>query len=417
MNRSIKNTLVIFTSLIFLLSCNLMIMDSSAEEVVLGREYESYIDPNTQVSLTFMDPISFFDKLDFLSDVEVNLSVSLSPLIYFRQISLIINNSIPISLHIDIFFNLLKFLSEIPENPTLDDFILLYDYNCYYRLISNVSIDLITIHFSKNLTFGLNPEKNYAIALYHYQQSSWEAINTIEVPDSQNSMVNLESSIQNLESNKPYFFTVYQKSPTSYNSNDRNFIVFVAILIFSILIALIIVISKQDYIKYLKTRVGLGQNGNHRLSLEEVLENQNRNKILELILENPGIHFNELLRKIDLSPGNLVWHLDILKSYKVIGKRRFEHYVIYYPYYQMNPISNIDLKLQKSELTLKVLEIIKKNPGIWNSQIAMELCINRKTIKYHIQKLIDHELITIKKSGRKNLLYARVDPKNGFNIL
>ncbi|GAG84243.1 unnamed protein product, partial [marine sediment metagenome] len=105
--------------------------------------------------------------------------------------------------------------------------------------------------------------------------------------------------------------------------------------------SLAILISKKDYFQYLKTRTIPIEKGAHRLSLEDVLENENRNKIIDLILNEPGIHFNELLRKTEIAAGNLVWHLDILETYKVIGKKRIGNFIAYFPYYQKNPISNI----------------------------------------------------------------------------
>ena len=73
-------------------------------------------------------------------------------------------------------------------------------------------------------------------------------------------------------------------------------------------------------------------------------------------MNEPGIHFNELLRRTGLAAGNLVWHLDILLTYKVIGKKRIGNFIAYFPYYQKNPLSNVDLKLQKSKLTIEILE-------------------------------------------------------------
>lgn len=218
----------------------------------------------------------------------------------------------------------------------------------------------------------------------------------------------LEASITNLEGDTPYFVTVYEISekviPASY-----DWLWFIIIPVFVILIALIIVISKAEYIKYLKNRMTPIEKGFHRLTLQEVLDNENRDKIISLILETPGIHFNELMRKTKLSPGNLVWHLDILEKYRIIEKKRFEHYIVYFPYYQKNPISNLDLKLQKSELTLKVLEMIKKEPGTWNSVITKKLKINRKTIQYHIKKLMDLGLIYTEKKGSKKNIFLKSD--------
>ncbi|MHA1320722.1 MAG: winged helix-turn-helix transcriptional regulator, partial [Promethearchaeota archaeon] len=70
---------------------------------------------------------------------------------------------------------------------------------------------------------------------------------------------------------------------------------------------------------------------------------------------------------------------------------------------------NLDLKLQKSELTLKVLEMIEKEPGIWNNSITKKMKINRKTIHYHIKKLSDLGLIYSEKTGSKKKLFLKHD--------
>jgi predicted transcriptional regulator len=143
--------------------------------------------------------------------------------------------------------------------------------------------------------------------------------------------------------------------------------------------------------------------------MEEVLENENRNKIIDIILQEPGIHYNDLLRKTNLAAGNLAWHLDVLETYKVIGKKRVSKYLVYFPYYQKNPLSNLDLKLQKSELTLKVLEMIEEEPGIYNKVITDKLQVDHKTIHYHIKKLINLGLVHTKKSGRKKKLFPNLE--------
>ncbi|MHA1486594.1 MAG: hypothetical protein ACTSSC_05430, partial [Promethearchaeota archaeon] len=170
-----------------------------------------------------------------------------------------------------------------------------------------------------------------------------------------------------------------------------------------------ILISKKDYFQYLKTRTIPIEKGAHRLSLEDVLENENRNKIIDLILKESGIHFNELLRKTELAAGNLVWHLDILETYKVIGKKRIGNFIAYFPYYQKNPISNLDLRLSKSKLTLRILEMIEKEPGLWNSVITKHFKVDHKTIQYHINKLKDLNLIHFRSEGRKKKIYPNLE--------
>ena len=165
--------------------------------------------------------------------------------------------------------------------------------------------------------------------------------------------------------------------------------------------------TNTEYRDYLLNRIIHFNTGPHRLTIEQVLENENRDKIITLILEEPGVHFNEILREIEISAGTLVWHLDILETFKVIQKQRIGQYLVYYPYTVKNPINKLDLKLRKSRTTLEILQLINDHPGMYQNQIARRMDLNHKTVKYHIDKLIESELIMAKKKGRKNLFFPK----------
>lgn len=166
-----------------------------------------------------------------------------------------------------------------------------------------------------------------------------------------------------------------------------------------------LIMSKQEYRAYLMNRVIPLHTYPHRLSMEDVLENDIRNTIINLILEEPGIHYSELLRQIDTSASNLAWHLDILETYKVIHKHRIGKFLIFYPYLEKNPFTNLDPTIAKSKTTLEIFDIIGENPGIYQGKIAKRLDINRKSVQYHLDKLEELHLIRKEKEGRKYLLY------------
>ena len=400
-----KRKVILLNVIVFFLGFNLLLNNGTAIETdINGLSYQGFITPNEEFSLNFRQNIKFRIR----TDVGINLSSNYHSLIFNHQASMIINNSNPISLNIAVKFNLLHFLSKLPDSPKLNDTRLIFRYNRVYKLKANTSIEKVTFQFNKDPKFGLSSTKAYIIAVYTANQTSWEPLLTEEKLNNSSSEFYLEASINNLESNTPYYISIYEISEKSIQQS-YDWLWFIMIPVLVILVALIIVITKEEYFEYLKNRITPIEKSFHRLTLNEVLTNENRNKILDLILENPGSHFNELLRKTGLSPGNLVWHLDILKTYKIIGKKRFENYVVYFPYYQKNPISNLDLKLQKSDLTLKVLEMIKKEPGIWNNLITKKMKINRKKIQYHIKKLMDLELIYSKRIGNKKKLYFKSD--------
>ena len=166
-----------------------------------------------------------------------------------------------------------------------------------------------------------------------------------------------------------------------------------------------LIMTKQEYRHYLLNRIVDIDKGVHRLTMEEVLENEFRNQILNIIIENPGIHYSELLRSVDTSSSNLAWHLDILETYKIISKKRVGRFLIFYPFIDKNPFLDFDINLIKSKTTLDIFQIIGDNPGIFQHQIAKRMDLNRKTIKYHLDKLMSSNLIRIERIGRKNHIY------------
>ena len=154
--------------------------------------------------------------------------------------------------------------------------------------------------------------------------------------------------------------------------------------------------DKKNYIKQ----------GRSYLSLTDIFENENRLKILTQILSNPGIHHNELQRTCDLQKGQLQWHIETLLKHNIIKKEKDGQYTIYFPITSSSESIRIYRnRLTKSKTTNFVLDTIKKNPGIISAEISRMLNLSRNSIKYHIDKLIEKQLIKVEKKGRNFELF------------
>ena len=416
-NRKIICLLIILL-IIFDLSLSINIgvaQGNKKRKTVSGFSARDKIKPHETISYHFSNNIIFETSTDTFMD----FSIEYENQIRNREASIIVNNSNSIALDIKAKLNIESFgLTKEPEVNSQWR----YRYNCVFQIKSNTSVNKITFKFLKSSEYGLDPNASYSIAFFESTQQSWQLLSTrdekYESTSNRYSLlflltanaesggsyeIYLESALLNLKPDTEYYITIFEVEEVAYDWIWWILISAIAIL------SVVILISKKDYIQYLKTRITPIEKGIHRLSLDDVLENENRNKIIEIILKEPGIHFNELLRKTELTPGNLVWHLDLLETYKIIGKKRIGNYIAYFPYYPKNPISNVNIQLQKSKLTLEILETIEEDPGIWNNLITKKFNVDHKTIHYHIKKLIDLGLIHIKKEGRKKKLYPNLD--------
>ncbi|MBD3212143.1 MAG: winged helix-turn-helix transcriptional regulator [Candidatus Lokiarchaeota archaeon] len=375
--------------------------------MVPGYQKDYHLNKNESIRYYFNNSIQF----GLSTNASLNGTIEYDKQISNRETFIKISNNNPLVLNFSSETDLGGFgYQRKPKGPSSGNSQYQYQYNYILQIRANSTVQNLTIQYLKVQKFGLDPNKNYKIAQFYEGSDSWEILQTEEKFNESTNESYLETQLLNIKSETDYYITLFQVNPITY-----EWIWIVVIIGIIGIVGLFITLSKKDYIQFLKTRTVPIDKGAHQLTMKDVLENENRSMLIDLILADPGIHFNELLREADLSAGNLAWHLDILETYKVIGKKRVGRYLVYFPYYQKNPISNIDLKLQKSELTLKILEMIEENPGTYNNEIAKILNVDHKTVSYHINKLKDLELIKSDKSGRKKKLYPNLEAEYFIN--
>ena len=197
----------------------------------------------------------------------------------------------------------------------------------------------------------------------------------------------------------------FYEEPTFRETENIKSIIISLLITAILLISTLTVVTIKEYRSYIIRRSYILK-GNSYLNLTDIFENENRLNIINQILKNPGIHHNELLRNCDLQKGQLQWHLEILLKYNIIKREKYGQYTIYFPITtSFDAEDYLENLLAKSKTTSEILDIIKKNPGISSSEISQILNLSRNTIKYHVDKLSEENLINLTRKGRKIELY------------
>ena len=175
-----------------------------------------------------------------------------------------------------------------------------------------------------------------------------------------------------------------------------------------LLISLILIIGAVTLLEY-KTKFLHKQvlsTSRSYLTIEDIFQNENRINIISQVLKSPGIHHNELLRTCNLQKGQLQWHLDILLKNHIIQKENQGQYALYYTSNKIIESSqSVKEGIIDSSSTKKILDIIRENPGINSTFIAKRMKLARNTVTYHVDKLIDANLINVQKKGRKKEIF------------
>lgn len=173
------------------------------------------------------------------------------------------------------------------------------------------------------------------------------------------------------------------------------------------------------------------------ISNKDILKLENRREIYSFIEKNPGLHFREIFRKINISASVLRYHLDYLKKHNYITIETNQRFT---RYYISNKICKKDkeiLNLLREETPRKIILLLLvpgpgdvyissekmqnaiQNPATfsktyskkelieltyhWNcpieKHISLKIC--RQTINFHLKKLLDADLIEKIKVGRE----------------
>lgn len=184
----------------------------------------------------------------------------------------------------------------------------------------------------------------------------------------------------------------------------RSFLIYLLVptLIFVLTLTALTITEYRNYF----IRRSYIKEGRSYLTLADIFRNENRLNILTEILNNPGIHHNELLRSCNLNKGQLQWHIDTLLKHSIIKKEKYGQYAIYFPITSSTEaIQVFKNQFTKSKTTLEILNTIKKYPGINSAEISRIMNLSRNSIKYHIDKLLEKHFIRLEKKGRINELY------------
>jgi len=144
-----------------------------------------------------------------------------------------------------------------------------------------------------------------------------------------------------------------------------------------------------------------------RFTRRTLLSNSTRKIIYNFIQSNIGSHFS-LIKKVGIlsdmtgSPGELIWHLDMLIKFNYIKKLTLKNYTIFLPVEIDDESGKIYFLLQ-DEIYRKILTHLTSNDSQERSQIYKSLGENRGTINYRIQNLIEFQILELLSNNKVKL--------------
>lgn len=138
---------------------------------------------------------------------------------------------------------------------------------------------------------------------------------------------------------------------------------------------------------------------------------ETRDRIAAQVRRDPGVHFNELVRVLDLAPGQVQYHL---RKLDVVGDElhgRTHYFPDEYDAWERGALA-----LLRRETAADVVSVLMADGPLPAAETAERASIARSTLSWHLDRLVERELVEKRyRSGRVHL--ALVDPERTARLL
>jgi predicted transcriptional regulator len=143
---------------------------------------------------------------------------------------------------------------------------------------------------------------------------------------------------------------------------------------------------------------------------------ETRTAIERAVETHPGLHFNELVRRLELAPGQVQYHIKRLRSTDDVVEESVYGRTHYYPP-EYSPWERTALALLRRETAGDVVAHVLVEEPVRPAAVADELGIARSTLEWHLDHLLEHGLVEKRRDERGRVLLAVPDRSRTVALL
>jgi len=135
---------------------------------------------------------------------------------------------------------------------------------------------------------------------------------------------------------------------------------------------------------------------NHKKNFNDarnVVDFEVRSLIYNFLFKNPGLHFRELVRKLNIPGTTLNYHLKYLEKHDLLTTKKEGRYIRYFISNDVDNKEKTILTIIRQETTRNILLYIVVMAAASQNEIAKELEMHPTTVEFHLKKLLKSDLI------------------------
>lgn len=152
-----------------------------------------------------------------------------------------------------------------------------------------------------------------------------------------------------------------------------------------------------------------------RLSRDEILDNDLRSRMMEIVRDEPAIHASELARRLDVAVTTVLYHGRMLAEADLVVMRRAQGEVVFLDRSAGDTaVEREALCVLRSDAKRRVVEALLGAPGANMAEIARRVERARNTVKHHVDDLIEAGLVEDRSSTRTRELVVPDDARDAI---
>lgn len=141
---------------------------------------------------------------------------------------------------------------------------------------------------------------------------------------------------------------------------------------------------------------------------------ETRDQVTKCVRSDPGIHFNELVRTLDLAPGQVQYHIRTLVNRgTLVGEALYGKTHYYPPDY--DEWERRSLALLRRETAADIVACLMDAGPMRPVEITERVGIARSTLSWHTNRLVDSDIV--EKRREETLLLALIHPERTARLL
>ncbi len=116
-----------------------------------------------------------------------------------------------------------------------------------------------------------------------------------------------------------------------------------------------------------------------------------RSRIRDCINREPGIHFNDITRELDIATGQTQYHVRKLVGAGKLHKESIEGRTHYFPP-TYSAWEREAIALLRRETTREMVLYLLRNDPAPPAELTAQLDLARSTVEWHLSRLIEHDI-------------------------